>query len=179
MPPGTAEPVLPSASPTDFIHSGSAAIAVVEIAAAKASAAILKVERMLHLFLVSCFTESSKRPLRLAATHHLLAVRVQRVVDNPLPGVDLVIVPEPEMSETFGNSVESCRLRLVPQGIVGIRAIDDLGEERQCGITTEVVFLDDSVERALFPVVPKLYVLHVIRDGVFPLRDRHHFVDRD
>src|SRR5215472_8719145 len=128
---------------------------------------------------ISCFTESSKRPLRLAATHHLLAVRVQRVVDNPLPGVDLVIVPEPEMSETFGNSVESRRLRLVPQGIVGISAIDDLGEQRQCGITTEVVFLDDSVERAFFPVVPKLYVLHVIRDGVFPLRDRHHFVDRD
>src|SRR5439155_15264173 len=51
MPPGMAVPVLPSASPTDFIHSGSAAKVVDEIVAANASAAILKLERMLHLLL--------------------------------------------------------------------------------------------------------------------------------
>src|SRR6266496_714743 len=51
MPPGIAEPVLPSASPTDFIHSGSAATAVDEIAAANASAAIREREVMMVLFL--------------------------------------------------------------------------------------------------------------------------------
>ncbi|HEY2967299.1 MAG TPA: hypothetical protein VGK75_02940 [Casimicrobiaceae bacterium] len=42
------EPVLPSASPTDFIHSGSAAKVVDEIVAAIASAVILEENVMMQ-----------------------------------------------------------------------------------------------------------------------------------
>src|SRR6266487_31574 len=48
MPPGMDEPALPSASPTNFIHSGSASKAVDEIVAANASAAILKENVMMQ-----------------------------------------------------------------------------------------------------------------------------------
>lgn len=50
-PPGIAEPVLPNASPTDFIHAGSAAAADVERRAATASAAAMWNDGyIVHLF---------------------------------------------------------------------------------------------------------------------------------
>ena len=38
-----------------------------------------------------------KHPLRLCLAHHFLAVGVERIIDNPLGGVDRVVVLEPQM----------------------------------------------------------------------------------
>ena len=43
----------------------------------------------------------------------------------------------------------------------------------------EVVFFHDGVERAFLAVMPEFDIFHVVGDGAFPLRDRHHLVGRD
>src|SRR6266481_3003619 len=88
----------------------------------------------------SC-TASPECPLEPSLLHHLLAVRVQRVVDDPLGGIELVIVPVAEPTEPLGDCLEPCGLRLVPERVVRVRAVHDLRKEKECRVRAEPVFL--------------------------------------
>src|SRR5512134_642454 len=74
---------------------------------------------------------SLEHPLWLALPHRLLAIGVQCIVDDPLGGVDLVIVFVTQVAESFGNRFESWAFWLLPERIVGVRAVDDLAEQGQ------------------------------------------------
>src|SRR5258708_36865074 len=50
---------------------------------------------------------SPERALRLARLHHLLAVRVERVVDDPLGGVQVVAVLVAEPPKALGHGLGS------------------------------------------------------------------------
>src|SRR6266568_2257586 len=76
----------------------------------------------------SCFSE---RLPPASPLNHLLAVSIQRVVNNPLGRVDFVIVPEIQMAESFGNGIQPGPFRLVPQRIVRIRAIHNFSKQHQ------------------------------------------------
>src|SRR5258708_360233 len=70
----------------------------------------------------------------LAALYHLAAIRVQRIVDDPLRRILCVVVLEAEMPEAFCDSFEPWSLRLVVQRVVGIGAVDDPPNEHLRGI---------------------------------------------
>src|SRR5258708_4335181 len=72
--------------------------------------------------------------VRLAALYHLAAIRVERIVDDPLRRILCVVVLEAEMPEAFCDSFEPWTLRLVVQRIVGIGAVDDPPKQHQRGI---------------------------------------------
>ena len=77
-----------------------------------------------------------------------MAIGIQRVIDDPLGRIDLVIVLEAEMAESLGYCIQPGCLGLMPQGIVGVGAVDDPGQEPDRRITVELVFLHHCVERA-------------------------------
>ena len=72
----------------------------------------------------------AKLTVGLAAAHHLLTVPIERIVYDRLGRDQFVVVLESKMPETFGDRVEPRSLWLIPQHVVGIRAIDDLGCEQ-------------------------------------------------
>lgn len=55
-----------------------------------------------------------KCPARLPAPHHLLAVQIQRIVDNPLCRIDFPVIAEPQVTKPFSDSIQSSGLRLMP-----------------------------------------------------------------
>ena len=112
--------------------------------------------------------------VRLAATSHFLAIGVQRIIDNPLRGIELVVVLEAEVTKAFSHRVQTGRLGLVPQRVVGVGAVDDLGEKNHRGVSVKLVFLYNRIERAFLAMVPELDVLHVVWNRVLPLGDGHH-----
>ena len=52
-----------------------------------------------------------------------------------------MIVFESEMAESFGDGFQPGTFGLMPECVVGVGAVDDLGEQHQGGIACEVVFL--------------------------------------
>src|SRR6266540_2756676 len=52
--------------------------------------------------------------VRLAVLNHYLAIGIQCIVDNPLRGIDLVVILEAEMTEALGDRVQAGCFRLVP-----------------------------------------------------------------
>src|SRR5262249_50029943 len=119
-----------------------------------------------------------KRAVRPAVAHHLLAIRIERVVDDPLRRIERVVVLEAEMPEALGNSLEAGAFRLMIKRVVGIGAVDDLAQQHQRRIAGELEFLQDRLERALLAVMPELDVLHVIGNRVETFHLVHHLVDR-
>src|SRR6266702_7759681 len=65
----------------------------------------------------------------LALAHHFLAIGVEGVIDDPLGGVVFMVIPETEMTESLSDGLQSGPLGLVPERVVGIRAIHDLAEQ--------------------------------------------------
>jgi hypothetical protein len=61
----------------------------------------------------------------LAPPHHLAAIRVERIVDDPLGGIKRVVIPVAEMPEAFGHCLETRSLGLMVERVVGIGAVDD------------------------------------------------------
>src|SRR5713226_9780020 len=59
----------------------------------------------------------------LALAHHLLTIGVERVIDDPLSRVLLVVILEAQVAEALSDGLEARSLGLVPEGIVGIRAV--------------------------------------------------------
>src|ERR1700733_2347563 len=63
--------------------------------------------------------------MRLAALHHFPAIRIERVVDDPLRCIVFVVILEAEMPEAFRDSFKAWPLRLMVQRVVGVGAIND------------------------------------------------------
>src|SRR5262245_19982545 len=82
---------------------------------------------------------SAELSVRLAPSHHLLAVAIKGVVDAGFRRDQLVVVFEPQVSETLSNGIQPRSLGLVPERVVGIGAVDDLGQENDCGIACKAV----------------------------------------
>src|SRR5713226_7051957 len=85
--------------------------------------------------------------VRLAALYHLAAIRVERIVDDPLRRILCVVVLEAEMPEAFCDSFEPWTLWLVVKRVVGIRAGDDPPKHHQRGMARQLVRLPDGFER--------------------------------
>jgi hypothetical protein len=84
---------------------------------------------------------------RLPDPDHLLTVGIEGVVDDPLSAVDLVVVAEAEMAKAFGDGFQARSLRLPPELVVGVRAVDDLAEQRQRRIAGQPVLVEDGLKR--------------------------------
>src|SRR5215470_1931119 len=106
--------------------------------------------------------------LRLALPHHLAAVGIERVVDDPFRSIERVIVGIAEMPKAFSNRLESWPFRLLVEGVVRIRAIHDAAEQDQRRIGGQPVLLQNSLERTLLAMMAELDVLDVIWDRVEP-----------
>src|SRR5437879_3852806 len=117
--------------------------------------------------------------VRLAAADHLLTVGVQGVVDDGLGRNHLQIILEAEMAETFGDGVQPRRLRLVPERVVRVGSVDDLGQENDGRVAVQLVLLRQRVEGALFAMVAELNPLHVERGCAFALGHLQYLVLRD
>src|SRR5216684_293375 len=121
-------------------------------------------------------TESS---VWLPALHHLLAIRAQRIVNNPLRCIDFVVVLKIQAAKPFRDGVQPRALRLLPQRVVGVRAIHDLAKQHQCRIPHQIVFLQNRLERTLLAVVTQLHCGNIKWDGPQFLRFAHHVLRRN
>jgi len=79
-------------------------------------------------------------PVGFAAANHLLAIGVQSIVYQRLCGDNLMIVLVAEVAEALGDGVQPCCLRLVPEGVVRVGAVNDLGQQNNRGIAVELYF---------------------------------------
>src|SRR5437867_137584 len=84
-------------------------------------------------------------PFRLAAPHHFLAVGIQAVVNDPLAGVDLMVVLEAQVAEPFSDRIQARRFGLLPQRVVGVGPVDDLRQEHQGPVGAELVLFYDGI----------------------------------
>src|SRR6201991_1902149 len=114
--------------------------------------------------------------MRLAALYHFQAIRIERVVDDPLRGIVFMVVLEAEMPKAFGDSFEARPLGLMVQRLVGGGAVDDPPQQHQSGVAGEFVLLQDCFERAFLAVMTKLDVLDVVGNGVKTAGLRHHLL---
>src|SRR5262249_32399066 len=89
----------------------------------------------------------------LSRLHHLFAISIEHIVDDPLGRVYFVIVFVAEVPEAFGNCLKSGPFRLIIERVVGIRGIDDFSEKDYRGIIHKLVPLQDGLKRALFAVM--------------------------
>jgi len=86
--------------------------------------------------------------VRLAAPYHLLAIRIERVVNDPLRRILCVVILEAEMPEAFGDSFQARSFRLLVQRVVGVGAVNDPPQQHQSAVAGEFVLLQDCFERA-------------------------------
>src|SRR5437899_2332295 len=82
-----------------------------------------------------CCLESFKRSIDFALPHHLAAVSIQSIIDDPFRSVDFMIVLESQMTKPLCNCVETGTFRLMPERVVRVRAIDNFSEQDQRWIT--------------------------------------------
>ena len=76
-----------------------------------------------------------------AVTHHLLAVRIEGVVNDPFCGIYCMIILVTEMPKAFCNGFQSRSFWLLVQGVVGVRAVDDFAQKDKRPIIRQFVFL--------------------------------------
>src|SRR5215831_18629248 len=88
-----------------------------------------------------------KVAIGLAPTDHLLAIGIERVVDDPLCGIESVIVFVAEVAEALGNGFEARPFGLMIKGVVRIGTVDDPAEENERVIIGQFVLLQDGFER--------------------------------
>src|SRR5260370_30319406 len=120
----------------------------------------------------------AKRSGSLPAFHHLFAIRIKRVKNNPFGRIDFVVVPEVQMAKSLRNGVQARGLRLLPQRIVGIRSIHDLPKQRERGVSRQIVFLQNRLEGTFLAVVPQFHRGDVKGRGLQLLRFAHHLLCR-
>src|SRR6185295_17072110 len=122
----------------------------------------------------------STGPANLLATiHPLSTVRIQRIVDDPLRPIDLVVVLKAQVAEALGDGGEAGAFGLVPQRVVGVRAVDDAAEERQRRIAVQAVLAEDGLEGAFLSMMAELHAFDVEGNRSFAGGGRHHFVAGD
>src|SRR5581483_4194578 len=90
----------------------------------------------------------------------------------------LVVVLESQMPEAFGNGIQAGSFRLVPERVVGVGTVDDLGHQNDGWIARKTVLLHQRIERALLAVVSELHTFHIVGRGALALGDLQHLVGR-
>src|ERR1700687_3099031 len=93
--------------------------------------------------------------VRLAAFYHLAAIRIERVIDDPLRRILCMVVLEAEMPKAFGDRFEARSLRLTVQRVIGVGAVDDPPKQYKRRIGGQLVLFQDSFERAFVAVMTK------------------------
>jgi hypothetical protein len=91
---------------------------------------------------------------RFAALHHLAAIRVECVVDDPLGGIERMIILVAEMPEALGDGLKARPFGLMIERVVGIGAVHDPAKQHERRISRELVLLQDRLERAFLAVGP-------------------------
>src|ERR1700680_4626233 len=131
---------------------------------------------------ISYFFETSGRILEgsaeLSTLYHLPAIRVQRIVNNPFGGIDFVVVAKAQVAKTLGNRIQTSGLRLMPQRVVRVSAVNDFGEQLQSQVCLEAVLLENRFEGAFLAVVSKLDTRNVEWCCVQSLRLRNDLFRR-
>src|SRR5262249_7995694 len=89
----------------------------------------------------------------LSVLHHLLAIGIESVIDDPLCCIDLVIVFVAEMAKTFSDGFEPGPFRLAIERVVRVCCVDDFSEQDERRIMRKLVFLQDGFKGAFFTVV--------------------------
>src|SRR5436189_1850704 len=87
-----------------------------------------------------------------------------------------MVILEAKVTEALRDGLQSLSFWLVPKGIVGIGAVDDLAQQYQRQITDEVVLVEDSLKRTLLAVMAQFHIFHIIGRGPFALCHLHHLV---
>src|SRR3990172_8031142 len=118
-------------------------------------------------------------PMRPPLADHPLTVGVERVVDDPLSGVDLMIVAESELTKALGDRCQAGPFRLAVKGVVGVGAVDDPAEQHQGRVGGQLILFEDSFEGTPLAVMPQLGAGNVERNRPEPLRFIRHPVRRD
>src|SRR5216683_5132770 len=131
------------------------------------------------IFLTSIRWGCFESAIESALAHHLPAVSVERVIDDPLGGILFVVVLETQVAEPLGNRLQPFSLRLAPERVVGIRAVDDLAEQDQGRVTRQSILLENGLKRAFLAVVSQFYRFHVIGNGSLSFSYLHHLVSGD
>src|SRR6266571_6517905 len=72
-----------------------------------------------------------ERAIGPALADHLLTVGIEGIIDDPLGGVQLVVVPVAQVPEALGNRLQPLSFRLVPERIICIGAIHNFTEQNQ------------------------------------------------
>src|SRR5260370_34672169 len=80
-----------------------------------------------------------KHAIKPALPYHLFAVGIERIVNDPLGSIQCVIVLVAEMTKTFCDSLQAGSFGLSIQGIIGVRAIDDLAQQDKRGVVGQLV----------------------------------------
>src|SRR5207302_2786464 len=94
-----------------------------------------------------------KHAIKPTLPYHFLAVGIKGIVNEPLGSIQCVIVLVAEMAKTFCDSLQARSFGLSIQGIIGVRAVDDLAQQDKCGVVCQLVFFQDRLERALLAVM--------------------------
>src|ERR1700692_2934560 len=91
--------------------------------------------------------------VRFGALYHLAAIRIERVIDDPLRLILCMVVPEAEMPKAFGDRFEARSLRLMVQRVIGVGAVDDPPKQYKRRIVGQLVLFQDSFERTFLAVM--------------------------
>src|SRR5579859_7324790 len=128
---------------------------------------------LLHSSVMASLLE---RAIRFTLFQHLLAIGIKSIIDDPLGSILFMIIFIAQVTEALSNGVESCRLWLLPQRVVGISPIDNLAKQYQRWISGQAIFLENGFKGTLLAVVAQFHIFHIIGDGPFALGDLHHLI---
>src|SRR5438105_15556452 len=76
-------------------------------------------------FDIRCASPGSrdKVAVGLTLTHHFLTIGVERIIDDPLSGILLVVILETQVAEACGDGLKAWPLGLIPERVVSIGVI--------------------------------------------------------
>src|SRR5438105_13506048 len=80
------------------------------------------------------------------------------------------------MPKALRDGIEAGGFRLVPKGVVSVRAVDDLGQEDHRWIAVEMVSFHERVERTFLAMMAELHALHIVGCRAFALGHFHYLV---
>ena len=72
---------------------------------------------------------SFEHPVWFPFAHHLLAVSIKSVIDDPLGRIEFMVVLKAQVPKAFSDSFKSWAFGLIPERIVGVSPIDDFTEQ--------------------------------------------------
>src|SRR5258708_12260732 len=121
------------------------------------------------IFVLRLFSLSLEHPVWFPLAHHLLAIGIESVIDDPLGRIEFVVVLEAQVPKAFSNSFKPCAFGLIPERIIGIRSINNFSEQYQCSAAGKIVFFQYCFERTLVAVVSQFHAFDVEWGGIDPL----------